>query len=184
MIFNKNLLNFTLGILIILSIISYRNLNSESSKFAKSFIEFKTDKNLKIELSRGKYSIYKTTKTDQNLDFEIIKSPNQQNTFIFTTSEKKESQNMKTKLRITTNDNVYEKIGWFYIQKKGKVLFDFKSLDKKNHHLAYQNENNDNIFEIGVFYYLMFFSIIISIIIAIAIFIKKVKMNNKGKTYN
>lgn len=181
--FKKNLLSFTLVFFIILSLIFYKKLNIESANFEKSYIEFKTDKNLKIELSKGKYFVYKINRINDNLDYKIIKKPNQKNTFEFITSEKKEGLSIKAKLKTTINDKVYETIGSFIVQENGKVLFDFKNLNNEIDSLAYKNETNNNLTHTVIFYYLMLFSITISGIIGIVILIKKLRKYNGNKVY-
>ena len=176
--FKKKTLNYIFATFLILAIVLYIKVQIDSSNYEESYVEFKTEKNIKIKLSKGEYFLFAVNKTSDNLNYKVNKNSNKDYTFDFVTSENTELFKIGGKMKTTINDNVYEMIGSFIIDKDTLVSFNFENLDKEVKNLAYHNANNYNLSSIVVFYNLMLLSIVISVITGIVILIRTLRKKN------
>jgi hypothetical protein len=175
---SKKTLNYIFAIFLILSVSLYIKVEVDSLNYEESYVEFKTEKNLKIKLPKGEYFFFTVNKTSNDLNYKVNKSPNKDYTFDFITSKKKELFKIGGKMKTTINDKVYETIGSFIIDKDCQVSFNFENVDKDVKNLAYHNTANHNLSSIVVFYYLMLLSIVISVITGIVIMIRILRRKN------
>ncbi len=175
---NKKRLNYIFATFLILAIVLYIKVDIDSINYKESYVEFKTEKNLKIKLSKGKYLLFTVNKTSNNLNYKVNKNSNKDYTFDFVTSKNTELFKIGAKMKTTINENVYETIGSFIIDKDTLVSFNFENLDKEVKTLAYHNTMNNSLVAIVIFNNLMFLSIIISVITGIVILIRILRKKN------